>query len=96
MMGVELPASALSVLQSLVARGPMSPKDISRWSKVPIRTVNFAIKNLRRKGLVRRIPNLQDMRSPLYCTDLDAARNIVRTHGIDSIIGCQLTLILRR
>ncbi|MCK5151541.1 MAG: MarR family transcriptional regulator [Candidatus Thorarchaeota archaeon] len=95
-MSGELPASALSVLQSLTARGPMSPKDISRWAKVPIRTVNFAIKKLRRKGLIRRISNLQDMRSPLYTTDLEAARRIVTVHGTESIIGCQLMLVLRR
>ncbi|MFW9847702.1 MAG: MarR family transcriptional regulator [Candidatus Thorarchaeota archaeon] len=95
-MSGELPASALSVLQTLTARGPLSPKDISSWAKVPIRTVNFAIKKLRKKGLIRRIPNLQDMRSPLYCTDLEAARKIVSTHGAESIISCQLMLVLRR
>ncbi|MHA1909302.1 MAG: MarR family transcriptional regulator [Candidatus Thorarchaeota archaeon] len=95
-MSGELPASALSVLQSLRARGPMSPKDISRWAKVPIRTVNFAIKKLRKKGLIRRIPNLQDMRSPLYCTDLEVAKEIVASHGTESIIGCQLMLVFRR
>ena len=95
-MSSELPASALSVLQSLIARGPMSPKNISSWAKIPIRTVNFAIKKLRRKGLIRRIPNLQDMRSPLYCTDLEVARRIVSAHGSESIIGCQLMFVLRR
>ena len=95
-MSSELPASALSVLECLRARGPLSPKDISRWAKVPIRTVNFAIKKLRKKGLVRRIPNLQDMRSPLYCTDLEAAKEIVTTHGAESIIACQLMMVFRR
>ncbi len=95
-MSGELPASAISVLQTLTARGPLSPKDISRWAKVPIRTVNFAIKKLRKKGLIRRIPNLQDMRSPLYCTNLDGAREIVTTHGAESVIACQLMLVFRR
>jgi len=95
-MSGELPASAISVLQSLTAKGPMSPKAISKWSKVPIRTVNFAIKKLRLRGLIRRIPNLQDMRSPLYCTDLEMARKIVSTCASGSLIACQLMLVMRR
>jgi DNA-binding MarR family transcriptional regulator len=95
-MSGELPASALSVLEGLRAKGPMSPKDISRWTKVPIRTVNFAIQKLKKKGLIRRIPNLQDMRSPLYCTDLEAAKQIVTKHGTESIIACQLMMVFRR
>lgn len=93
---MELPSSAISVLQSLIAHGPMSPKDISMSGKIPIRTVNFAIKKLRGKGLIRRIPNLQDMRSPLYSTDLEAAKRIVSTQGATSIIACQLMMVLRR
>ncbi len=91
-----LPSSAISVLQSLITHGPMSPKAISMSGKIPIRTVNFAIKNLKGRGLIRRIPNLQDMRSPLYTTDLEAAKRIVTTHGMNSIIGCQLMMVLRR
>ncbi|MFW9919427.1 MAG: MarR family transcriptional regulator [Candidatus Thorarchaeota archaeon] len=93
---MELPSSAISVLQSLISCGPLSPKDISRRGNIPIRTVNFAIRKLKGRGLIRRIPNLQDMRSPLYTTDLEAAKQIVIKHGSDSIIACQLMMVLRR
>lgn len=54
------------ILQGLEEEGPMSPKEISENLKIPLRTVTRNLRILRKKNLCRKIPNLQDMRSPLY------------------------------
>jgi DNA-binding MarR family transcriptional regulator len=94
-MSAGLPPSAIVVLQNLRHRGPMSPNDISTGTKLPRRTVSFALKMLLEFRLIKRIPNLMDMRRPLYVTNLEAARNLVKHHGVDSLIGIQLALTLR-
>lgn len=65
----ELPPSALIVLDHLASDGPMAPRDISRKYDVPLRTVTFALKKLMRLKLLRKVPNLLDMRRPLYHID---------------------------
>ena len=67
----DLPRSALIVLDSLRSQGPLSPKQIATQAKLPPRTVSFALKKLIRVNLCRKIPNLQDMRQPLYHLDRD-------------------------
>jgi DNA-binding MarR family transcriptional regulator len=59
-------ASTVEVLKHLAREGPLCPKDISKETGVSLRTVSFALRELRQKELCRRIPNLQDMRKPLY------------------------------
>ncbi|MBD3159342.1 MAG: MarR family transcriptional regulator [Candidatus Lokiarchaeota archaeon] len=54
------------ILQGLEEEGPMSPKEISDNLNIPLRTVTRNLRILRKKSLCRKIPNLQDMRSPLY------------------------------
>ncbi|MGV9169167.1 MAG: winged helix-turn-helix domain-containing protein [Promethearchaeia archaeon] len=54
------------ILEGLAEEGPMSPKEISDNLSIPLRTLTYNLRKLREKKLCRRIPNLQDMRSPLY------------------------------
>ena len=93
-MAFQLPGSALVVLRSLAQSGPMSPKEITSKTKLPSRTVSSAIKRLTKLRLLRRVPDLQDMRKCLYGPNLEAAKEIIRIHGPDSMVAFQLTLIL--
>ena len=80
-MSAEIPRSALIVLDFLATRGPHSPKSISTNAKLPLRTVSFALRQLRRLHLCRRIPNLHDMRQPLYLADAEKVKMLFRTIG---------------
>ena len=95
-MSFQLPGSALVVLRSLAKDGPMSPKEIITRTKLPSRTVSSAIKRLFNMRLLRRVPDLNDMRKCLYGPNLDVAKEIVSMHGPDSVVGVQLSLILMR
>ena len=95
-MSMELPASAMTVLLSLCTRGPMTPTEICEKTTIPDRTISFALRKLVRQGLIRRIPNLRDMRSALYHAHIEKAREIISSYGPESIIGSQLLLILQR
>jgi DNA-binding MarR family transcriptional regulator len=72
----DLPRSALIVLDHLTEHGPMAPRDLSRKSKMPLRTVTFALKKLVRHRLLRKVPNLLDMRKPLYYANIDRIREV--------------------
>jgi DNA-binding MarR family transcriptional regulator len=65
-LSVEIPDSGIIVLQCLTKNGPMSPGQISIKEKLPLRTVSYALRKLLGWNLLRRIPNLHDMRKPLY------------------------------
>jgi DNA-binding MarR family transcriptional regulator len=80
-MSMELPMSALIVLDFLSKKGPHSPKVISKKANLPLRTVSFALRHLRKDQLCRRIPNLSDMRQPLYMADSDRARAVFLRYG---------------
>ena len=75
------PKSALLVLRILGKNGPMAPKDISKSSELPLRTVSFALRKLLRWQVCRKIPNLADMRRPLYHVDPEKAREIFSMYG---------------
>ncbi|RLI62422.1 MAG: MarR family transcriptional regulator [Candidatus Thorarchaeota archaeon] len=59
------------VLDRLKAEGPLSPKEIAARACLPPRTVSFALRKLIRQRLCCKIPNLRDMRQPLYQLDYD-------------------------
>ncbi|MFO7835513.1 MAG: transcriptional regulator [Candidatus Thorarchaeota archaeon] len=69
-------ASTVEVLKHLASEGPMCPKDISKETGVSLRTVSFALRELRQENLCRRIPNLQDMRKPLYSANKENLRHL--------------------
>jgi DNA-binding MarR family transcriptional regulator len=72
----DLTPSALVVLDHIAADGPKAPRDISRQYKVPLRTVTFALKKLMKLKLLRKVPNLMDMRRPLYHLDDGRVREL--------------------
>ena len=92
-MGVSIPKSARVVLHSLATTGPMSPKEISRRSDLPLRTVSFAIRRLTAWNLLRRIPNLQDMRQPLYNIQNEEVRKLLVKNGADSLVKVPHSLL---
>ncbi len=92
-MSVSIPKSARVVLQSLAKTGPMSPKEISRKSDLPLRTVSFAIRRLTKWNLLRRIPNLQDMRQPLYNIKNEEVKQILIQNGAEFLVKIPHSLL---
>lgn len=84
-----LPRSALIVLSSLVKNGPMCPKDLCADIGLAPRTVSFALRKLMRSNLLRRIPNLGDMRKSLYVADETRIKELFIRFGVDSITALQ-------
>ena len=76
----DLPKSALVVLDHLQSEGPLAPREISRKFDVPLRTVTFALKKLMKLDLLKRVPNLSDMRKPQYLP------NNQRIHELNDVI----------
>lgn len=64
-----LPRSAIVVLAELVREGPLTPSELVKKSDLAARTVSYALKRLRGHKLCKRLPNLEDMRQPLYFVD---------------------------
>ena len=73
-MSIELPRSAIIVLDRLTTEGPMTPKTISKKVDLAPRTVSFALRKLMGQSLCKKIPNLTDMRQPLYAADAERAK----------------------
>jgi len=91
-----LTKSAVDVLSHLASAGPMSPNDITESAEIPPRTVSHALKRLLRHKLCKKIPNLQDMRRPLYAPNHERVREFLEHYGVDSLAGDSLTMLLRR
>ncbi|MFX1484043.1 MAG: MarR family transcriptional regulator [Promethearchaeota archaeon] len=75
-MSIELPNSALIVLNSLTAEGPMTPKTIIEKVNLAPRTISFALRTLVREQVVKKTPNLADMRQPIYHVNIDKVREL--------------------
>ena len=56
----------------------MCPIEISEKLDMAPRTVSFALRNLVGRQLLKKIPNLHDMRRPKYHVDMDAAKDILQ------------------
>jgi hypothetical protein len=52
----------------------MSPKDISEKASLAPRTTAFAIQRLMNQKLLKKVPNLNDMRQPIYILNRDELR----------------------
>ena len=65
-MPPRIPKSAMLLLAHLDKKEPMAPRQMSKRFNIPLRTVSFALKRLREHHLIVRVPNLFDMRQPLY------------------------------
>ncbi len=77
-MSLELPRSAIVILDRLTHEGPMTPKDLSSKVELAPRTVSFALRKLLRLNLCKKVPNLKDMRQPLYLADVERAKEFRR------------------
>ena len=58
----------------------MCPKELSVKLDMAPRTVSFALKKLLSEKILRRIPNLNDMRRPKYHVNLDQARVLLEKY----------------
>jgi DNA-binding MarR family transcriptional regulator len=75
-ISLDLPRSAIIVLDRLTHDGPLTPKALSQKVDLAPRTVSFALRRLMGQNLCRKIPNLHDMRQPLYMADLERAKEL--------------------
>ena len=78
------PKSALAILGALINHGPMCPIEISEKLDMAPRTVSFALRKLLGRQLLKKIPNLHDMRRPKYHVDMEAAKDMLQRYN-DSV-----------
>ncbi len=88
----DLPKSALVVLDHITAEGPIAPRDLSQKIDVPLRTVSFALKKLMKLDLLRKTPNLMDMRKPQYHTNHERVREL---HDVIDLLRAQMGVPFR-
>jgi DNA-binding MarR family transcriptional regulator len=74
------PRSTIAILSALIIDGPMCPKEISVKLDMAPRTVSFALRQLMRERILRRIPNLHDMRRPKYHVNIDQAKSLLEKY----------------
>jgi DNA-binding MarR family transcriptional regulator len=86
------PKSAIKILGTLANDGPMSPLEISERLNMAPRTVSFALKELVRRQLLRRVPNLLDMRRPMYHVNMEQAKDLIQKYS-DSVFKSQISPI---
>jgi len=82
------PKSAIKILGTLANDGPMCPLEISERLNMAPRTVSFALKELVRRQLLRRVPNLIDMRRPMYYVNMESAKDLIQKYS-DSAFRAQ-------
>ena len=75
-MSLVLPNSAILVLGSLAAEGPMTPKTIIEKVGLAPRTISFALRTLVREQVIKKIPNFADMRQPIYHIDMKRVKEL--------------------
>ena len=75
------PKSAMAILRVLINKGPMCPLEISETLNMAPRTVSFALRTLLGRQLLKRIPNLHDMRRPKYHVNMEIAQGIFRQYN---------------
>ncbi len=85
-MASQLSAGVLTVLQVVAAHGPISPHEICDKVDLSPRTVTLALGTLTQEKICKKVPNLIDMRKPLYLLDNERARIVLSEYGLDSVI----------
>ncbi|NWF96322.1 MAG: hypothetical protein HXY34_09275 [Candidatus Thorarchaeota archaeon] len=75
----------MKVLEGLATKGPKTPRDLSKELDLAPRTVTYALQRLLRWKLCRKMPNLSDMRQPLYALNPQAAE-LLRRYGLDTAV----------
>lgn len=84
-MSIDLPNSAKVVLNSLTIEGPMTPKTIIKKLDLPSRTITFALHTLVKEKIVRKTPNLADMRQPFYHVNIERVKELQLKFNIDRV-----------
>lgn len=79
---INLTKSTLVVLDKLTTEGPMYPAEIAQKSGLAMRTVTLALKTLQSGHLCRKVPNLLDMRKPMYHIDQEKVVELQRNREI--------------
>ncbi|MFW9832403.1 MAG: winged helix-turn-helix transcriptional regulator [Candidatus Thorarchaeota archaeon] len=74
------PKSTFAILSTLICEGPMCPKELSVKLDMAPRTVSFALRKLLREKILRRIPNLHDMRRPKYHVNMEQAKGLLEKY----------------
>ena len=67
----KLPKSAKRIILVLSEEGQMTQKDLINMTKIPAKTVRYALKRLNEQKLVISQHNLEDMRSMFYSLNPD-------------------------
>jgi DNA-binding Lrp family transcriptional regulator len=81
-MGLEvLVKSSMILAKDLEKNGPGIPKDLAKRVHMQPRTLSFAIKKLHGLGIIKKIPNLQDMRCPIYAIDEGRWKDYTQSMG---------------
>jgi len=62
----KLPPSAKLVLKVLIEKKVVRFKELQEQIKLPTRTLRYALKILREKGLIKTLPCLDDARERMY------------------------------
>ncbi|UCE14210.1 MAG: hypothetical protein JSV04_03285, partial [Candidatus Heimdallarchaeota archaeon] len=61
-----LPKSAREIYHLLFTNGALKPREIERYTSLSNRTIRYALKILVDDMLVRRVPDLHDLRTHFY------------------------------
>ena len=77
--------SERTVLSILTVRGRTLSSEVANYTNLAPRTVNFAVRRLLKKNLIRKIPNLLDMRTVFYepVTFIPEVSSAVQTASIE-------------
>ncbi|MCY3414087.1 MAG: MarR family transcriptional regulator [Candidatus Heimdallarchaeota archaeon] len=65
----KLPDSAIPILRYLENHGQKTQRELIQNLNLPTRTVRYSIRRLIERGLIKKMPNLRDMRSVFYVID---------------------------
>ncbi len=84
-LSMHLSRSTIMVLKELATAGPMTPKQLSKELNIAPRTVTYALQRLLKWKLCHRLPNLEDMRQPIYVVNPEA-QVLLRIYGMDTVI----------
>lgn len=63
---IRLPEKSIPLLRFLEEHGPRTQRDLIESLNLPTRTVRYSIRRLLERGLIKKVPNLRDMRSVYY------------------------------
>ena len=67
----------------------MTPKSIIKKLHLPPRTVTSALHTLIDEKIVRKIPNFDDMRQPIYHVNLERVKELQLMYRIDQVARLQ-------